>query len=44
MHAGPGTAVPSVVRLASDQNVDAQDVAGHKMDMDDFKSLRVPWR
>ena len=39
---GPG-AVPSVVRLASDQNVHAQDVAGHKMEMDDFKSLRALW-
>ena len=44
MIVGPGTAVPSVVRLASDQNVHAQDVAGRKMERDDFKSLRALWR
>ena len=40
----PGLAVPPVVRLTSDRNVHAEDVAGHKMEMDDFKSLRARWR
>ena len=44
MIVAPGPAVPPVVRLASDQNVHAQDVAGHKMERDDFKSLRALWR
>lgn len=40
---GSRTAVPPVVRLTRDQNLHAQDVAGHKMEMDDFKSLRARW-
>lgn len=44
MIVAPGHAVPPVVRLTSDRNVHAQGVAGHKMGMDDFKSLRALWR
>ena len=44
MIVAPGHALPPVVRLASDQNIHARDVAGHKMEMDDFKSLRALWR
>jgi hypothetical protein len=44
MTVAPGRAVPPVVRLSSDRNVHPQDVAGHKMEMDDFKSLRERWR
>ena len=40
----PGRALPPVVRLTSDRNVHAQDVAARKMEMDDFKSLRERWR
>ena len=41
---GPGRALPPVVRLTSDRNVHARDVAARKMEMDDFKSLRERWR
>jgi hypothetical protein len=44
MTLAPGCALPPVARLTSDRNVDAQDVARHKMEMDDLKSLLEPWR
>jgi hypothetical protein len=44
LHVAPDRLPPPVERLVSTQNVQAMDVAGRKMELPDFKTLKQHWQ